>query len=713
MTPRPSRLWLLSGLAGAALTLNAQPASPASPPASTPAASAPAPTFSTPRLVVVGNPNDLWDGPVNAPQLPLKLLPDILEKLTGRTILLAQGLPNPDLPLVFKSAPTNGEFLQAIETVLTMNQLALVPLGPKFLKIVPLGNARIEAPALLEESTLTLPPSGQIAAKLFPLSFLRAGEFVPQISNLLNPGSGSPPVIFEKSNSVLITDSISTLQRIEQIIAKTDGPTASGTQVKFYTLTNGAKASDIVTKLRTVLQPLQAQIGSATSYNPDDRTNQIILISDPRQFPLFDDLIAKLDVKSDPNTRNEVIPLKHADATEVSTLLNTLITGQTRATQANGNAQNNNRANQGGRNPAAPTTPDTPPAPNVAAPTGPMIDVGGASNEFSSLVNLQPDVRSNAIVASGTVDDMRLIKGLVEKLDVVLPQVRIEVVIAEVTLSDQASSGISQLGLNVQNGKLVGFNGSAAGLNVDGGGTTSVTNPLGGYATFNEFRDLTGILTLTTTPRKNNNSILSVPSISVMHNKEGVVFIGETRPVVSGVTNAATGSSDGLSRSSTVTQQEIGTKVTVKPLIGYDGSVQLEIKQDITDVSGTVIVDGNDQYIISKRTTETFITAKSGEILVLSGMQKRANNKTSSRLGPIPIIGDLLGSRSRREDRTELIFFLRPTVLTNTPADNAQAMAQIELMPNRDAVKKTLSPAGTINDDKTPAKDGPVLNRKK
>jgi general secretion pathway protein D len=713
MTPRPSRLWWLSGLAGAALTLNAQP-SPVSTPPSAPTEKASASLASTPRLVVAGNANDPWDGPIDAPTLPLKLLLPIVEKLTDRIVLPAQGLPNPDLPIVFKATPTKGELLQAIETVLTMNQLALVPLGPKFLKVVPLGNARIEAPALLEESTLTLPPSGQIAAKLFSLQFLRAGEFVPQVSNLLNPGSGSPPVIFEKANAVLITDSISTLQRIEQIIAKTDGPTASGMQAKFYTLTNGAKASDIVNKLRTFLQPLQAQIGSGTSYNADDRTNQIILFGDPRQFPLFDELIAKLDVKSDPNTRNEVIPLKHADATEVATLLNTLITGQTRAAQASGSAQTNNRANQG-RNPGAPTTPDTPPAPNVPTPTGPMIDVGAASNEFSSLVNLQPDVRSNAIVASGTVDDMRLIKALVEKLDIVLPQVRIEVVIAEVTLSDQASSGISQLGLNVQNGKLVGFNAAAPGISVGGATATDPANGLTGFATFNDARDLTGIINLSTTPRKNNNSILSVPSISVMHNKEGIVFIGETRPVISGSTTNPTSSSTngGFSTSSTVTQQEIGTKVTVKPLIGYDGSVQMEIKQDITDVAGTVIVDGNEQYVISKRTTESFITAKSGEILVLSGLQKRSNNKTSSRLGPIPIIGDLLGSRSRREDRTELVFFLRPTVLTNTPADNVQAMRQIELMPNRDAVKKTLSPTGTINDDKVPAKDGPVLNRKK
>ncbi len=86
-------------------------------------------------------------------------------------------------------------------------------------------------------------------------------------------------------------------------------------------------------KLHTILQgPLQNQLGSATTYTADDRTNQIILISDSRQYAFFG-LIAKLDIKSDPNTRNEVIYLKHALAKDVSSLLSSLISGQTSAAQ--------------------------------------------------------------------------------------------------------------------------------------------------------------------------------------------------------------------------------------------------------------------------------------------------------------------------------------------------------------------------------------------
>jgi general secretion pathway protein D len=266
--------------------------------------------------------------------------------------------------------------------------------------------------------------------------------------------------------------------------------------------------------------------------------------------------------------------------------------------------------------------------------------------------------------------------------------------------------------LAVRNGKLIGAVGTGSGTVVGGLPTPLDSVDPVGFATATGKFDLSTVISLTSTPRKNNSTIFSVPSITPMHNKEGKIFFGETRPVISSVTSSATGSSsNGLSSQSSVTPQEIGTTVTVKPLIGYDGSVQLEIKQEISDVAGEVKVGQDTQYIINKREVENFITAKSGEILVLGGIQKRSNSKTTNRLGPIPFIGDLLGSRSRREDRTELVFFIRPTVLTNTDADNVQAMQQIENMPNKDAVKKVLRPAGTLNDDKS--SEMPSTNYKK
>ncbi|MDF9826246.1 general secretion pathway protein D [Ereboglobus sp. PH5-10] len=650
-----------------------------------------------PALAPSGNPDDRIA--INWTALPLSMAIPELEKLTGRTVIRPATLPNvADLSLSFATPPTRAEALQAIETLFTVNQLALVPRGEKLLLLVPINTVRSEAPTIIEGSTLDLAPSGRIASKFFQLEFLRASEFVPMISTMLNAQIQTIS-IFERANAFLVTDTISTLQRVETIIKQVDRPAATPVQAKFYSL-EYAKASDIVNKIKALFTgPLQQQLGASTTFNSDDRTNQVVVIGDPRQLPFFDDLIKKLDTKADPNTRNEVIRLKSAQCGDVATLLSNIISGQTRAAQAaqssggtsatqrqrttqttSANRNTQQRATTQNRNTSQQRTQSASVRPAFATPASGITggSLGLEGNEFSSFITVQPDTRINAIVVSGTVDDIRIIKELVEKLDVLLAQVRIEVVIAEVTLTDEAQSGIDALGFNVENGKLTGIAGSGPGFtfggNKDGSSYGSSLQPL------------TAIIGLGSTPRKNNSNIVSVPAITTMHNKEGKIFIGETRPVIT----SSMVSDVSSNRTSSVTQMEIGTTITVTPLIGYDGSVQLDVQQEISDVSGTVTVDENTQYIIGKRNTSSSIIVKSGEIIVLGGIQKNASTKARNRLGPIPIIGDLFGKRSRSQTRTELIFFLRPTVLTNTAADNAPAMEQLERMSNKAEVQKVL-----------------------
>jgi len=640
-----------------------------------PAAAAPAAT-AAPRVLA---PDDLV-GPINVPGDSLDQILALLERWTGRSLLRPQNLPALTLSLNLKDQVTREEAIQAIETLLNLNGIAVTPLGTRFLKVTPLNAAKSEAPDLIEGSTLGLPPSGRMASKLFQLDFLRVGEFMPQIAGLLNPAAGSPPVVFDKSNSALITDSVSNLQRIETLVAKLDQPMLAGLQPKFYTL-QSAKASEVVNKMRAILTgPLQTQLGSATSYNPDDRTNQIILIADSRQHPFFDELIARLDVRADPNTRNEVIFLKHAAAKEVATILSQLVTGQNNAARTQGQDVPRIAAQ-----PATALAPGATSAPQLSLPVlGLALE---PSNQFSPMLTVLPEERSNSIVVSGTVDDIRLINDLVAKIDVLLAQVRIEVVIAEVTLNDNASSGISALGLRIEGDKLVGFSGTGAGIAVS---DAVFSRPAAGQL------DLAATISLSTTPRKSNATILSQPNIITTHNKEATIFVGESRPTISSYLNdGTTGSVNTGGYRSTVGQTRIGIELKVKPLIGSDGSVQLEIEQTVDDVLGEITIDGNPQPRIGNRQTMSFVSVRSGEIIVLGGLQRTSKSKNTNRLGPIPILGDLFGSRTREDTRTDLVFFLRPTVLTNTAADNEMALRQIDHLPAkaRDRIHEAIAPA--------------------
>lgn len=621
---------------------------------------------------------------VKLPDADLETIISALEIYTGRVATLRPAaLPTATYNLQFSRPVPKSEAILAIETVLSLNGIGVVPLGDKFLKIVPLQQTRVEAPETITGTTLDRPPSGRAASKVFQLEFLRVGEVVPLLQGMLNPTYGGP-VQLPNANAALITDSVSNLQRVELLLQQLDKPVGAGMRPKFYQLQNGAKASDVVQKLRTILTgTLQVQLGQATTYSADDRTNQIILVTDPRQYGFFDDLIAKLDIRADPNTRNDVIYLNHAKAVDVVNVLSRIISQQTAAIQR----QNPQSVRPGQATPAQPAAPGAAPA-ALPGPTMALDNpAGGTANEFSSIMTVVNDDRSNSVVVSGTADDIRLIKEMIAKLDIVLAQVRIEVVIAEVTLENNHESGISALGLRIDGDKLVGFSGAATGIAVANGVVTrpGLTGPW----------DLATEIAINTTPRKGNNSIVSRPAVVTSHGKPGNIFYGETRPVIIGSTTIPGGTvGGGISQSSQVQQQAIGTSLTVTPFIGQDGSVQLDIVQDVSDVTGNVTVDGNTQYIIGQRKSTSYVSAKSGDILVLGGFEKNSDTSSTSRLGPIPILGDLFGTRTKNKKRQELIFFLRPIVLTNDPArDNADAMRQIETMPMRDEIKRELDPS--------------------
>ncbi len=628
---------------------------------------------------------------INIPEGPIDSALGLIEILTGRTVLRAQTLPQTPFSLIINQPVTHTEALMAIETTLSLNGIAAAPLGERFVKVVPIGSVRIESPQLIEGSTLALAPSGRIATKLFVFEFVQVQNFGGKIATLLNPQIGGGAMQFEQANAILITDSITTLQRIELLVKELDQPNVASLDPQFYPLVY-AKASDLANKMRTILQgPAATQLGTATTFNADDRTNQIIVISDARLHPFFDKLIARLDVRSDPNTRNEIIYLKHAEATEVASLVSNLVSGQNQATSRSESAPR--RANgQNGNATVAPAT--LTPATTAAN----AASSGVASSEFSQLVTILPDERSNAVVVSGTVEDIRLVRELIDKIDVLLAQVRIEVVIAEVTLTDAASTGISELGLLVQDGKLVGFNGGGGGLGISGSGRVAADDAgvedfvLETFAVFNASNNLSGVISAGTTPRKNNAEFLQVPAVVTTHNKEAEFFVGQDIPVLGSFIPDAAGTNtvNSTAYRTTVNNRQVGIRLLVKPLIGNDGSVQLEIEQIVEDVIGNTTIDGNSQPIVGQREMKSFISVNDGEVIVMGGLQRGNKRKETNRLGPIPFIGDLLGLRTRSNEKTDLIFFLRPTILNSGAVDNESALNRVNQMPNKDAINRVL-----------------------
>ncbi len=618
-------------------------------------------------------------GPMDLNDVTIAQILDLLQKWTGKTVLRPQALPSNLYTLKLPAGTPRSEALLAIETLLNLNGIAVIQQGERFLKVVPNNVAKSESPSLITESTLSLPASGRVASKIFVLKHANGQEVVTQIASMLNATLATPPVYFGRNNAILVTDSIMNLQKIETLLNQLDRPQLDVVATKMYNLKH-AIATDVVTKLTTLLRsPAQTagapfRLSTGTTFTADERTNRIILIGSADQHTFFDNLIETLDAIADPNTKTDVIFLRHANATEVATLLTQLITGQTKATTTA----------SGGKSTTGTNRVTTPAANTPAAASAANSGAGqNGADEFSSMTTVLADVRSNSIVVSGTKDDLRLLHELINKVDVVLPQVRVEVVIAEVTLKDDDTSGISALGMNVTNGKLVGVSSTFGGGTLAGNGSA--------FATLAAGNDLTGIISLSTTPTKSDTRILSVPTITTTHNKEATLFVGESRPVITGTQSTA--GTSGLVSSSTVSQRDIGIQLKVLPLIGKDGSVQLQVTQQVEDILGQVTLDGNLQPIIGRRSTDSFVSAMSGEIIVLGGLQRTQSLDDANRLGPIPFLGDLLGSSTKSKTRTELVIFLRPYVLNNSAVDNINALNRINATPIAEEVNKVINPS--------------------
>ena len=689
MTMRPARLRLALGFFALLPGLSAQvPPSNAAKPAP-PAAS----TLVSKTSENMVDSFKLSDGDIDA-------VLSAIETYTGRTVVRPGQLPTATYSIRISRPIPKAELVTALETLLALNGVAVSPMGDRFLKVTALSQAKSEAPEMIPGSSLGLPPSGKIVTKLFELNFLRASEFVPQIQSFMTPGIGGGIVQLEKSNVIMVTDSLENIQKIERLIEEVDKPRPNSLTPKFYALHNGARASDVVNKIHTMLAgPAGNQLRLTTTYTADDRTGQIILIADPREYAFFDALIQQMDVVAEPNTRNEVIPLKHADAKDVTTLLSALISGQTAAAQkATSQTGQTGRPGQIAPQPAAP---NAGPAPTAAAEGS-----AAGTSQFSNFITIQPDERTNSVVISGTVDDIRLIKSIVEKIDILLAQVRIEVVIAEVVLSDKSNSGVNSATATIApapNGgtSLTNLTASLAGLGLSPAAATAANsvNPINIIANLTSLGDIS------------RSKILQQSTIVTTHNKEAKITVTDQLPVITGSTSEplATGSvaSPSFAQSSTVTYKDIGITLTVTPLIGDDGSVQLKIDQVVDDQGPSVTINGNAQPSINHREATSFINVMNDEMVVLGGFQSATKTLDRSKLGvlfEIPVISNLLGYRDNESQRSELLLFLRPHILKRDEGTEDTRRA-IEGMTNREQLQKFLADPNHLPDAKMSLKE--------
>jgi general secretion pathway protein D len=167
-----------------------------------------------------------------------------------------------------------------------------------------------------------------------------------------------------------------------------------------------------------------------------------------------------------------------------------------------------------------------------------------------------------------------------------------------------------------------------------------------------------------------NTNILSTPNLLTLDNEEAKIVVGQNVPFITGQ-YAVTGSATTPTPFQTIERKDVGLTLRVKPQITEGGTVRMTIYEEVSRIQDTTNVAG---IITSKRSLESTVVVDDGQIIVLGGLIEDSFTDGSSRVpvvGDVPWLGALFRYDNRHRIKTNLMVFLKPTVIRTAGAGAA------------------------------------------
>jgi general secretion pathway protein D len=323
-----------------------------------------------------------------------------------------------------------------------------------------------------------------------------------------------------------------------------------------------------------------------------------------------------------------------------------------------------------------------------ATTANPFQSLAGASNTISvGGATIQADASSNALIINAPEAIYNNLRAVVELLDVRRAQVFIEVLVVELTAEKAAEFGIQWQaldGLARNNTQVIG----GTNFGMRGGGTNIIdqATSLGragqglnlGIVRGQVF--IPGIGTVTNLgflaralESDTNANILSTPNLLTLDNEEAMVVVGQNVPFITGQ-YAQTGTQTTPTPFQTIERKDVGLTLRVRPQITEGGTVRLAIFQEVSSVQDQTISNASGP-ITNKRSLQSNVLVDDGQIVVLGGLLQDAlsgGNDKVPLLGDVPVVGNLFRYDTRKRSKTNLMVFLRPTVIRD--ATQARAL---------------------------------------
>ena len=612
-------------------------------------------------------------------------------RVTGRTFIIDNKVQG-KVSVVTDRPLSRSEYFEIVLSTLRANGLVAVPAPGGAYRIQPADGAAGQPSAVGRATN-----RNSFVTEVFRLRSIDAASALETLRPLVSK-EGSVTAN-RAGNSVVVADYADNISRIRQVIARIDRDTSATQMV----MLKNAGAREIATSLQALVAGGGAGENaspSAATVVPIDSSNAVAIRGDGATVARLVAMARQLDQQAASGTEIRVYWLEHADAEKLLPVLQQLV-GQSTS------------------QPVSASTPAAGGAAPASAAAAPVAAVSASSSGGSGISTRGPAIvtryeGANAIIVAANNDVQRMLGETIRQIDTRREQVLVEAIIVEISdaaakklgvqfLLGSTSTGFAATNYSNASPNLLTLAGAYGATQLgttkttvvaaDGSTTTTETQTNGELAStlqqaaISSLTSATGIIGgLGTQIGKNGifgaiinavksdteSNLLSTPSVMTLDNQKASILVGQQVPVTTG--EALSQNFDNQFR--TVQRQDVGIKLEVKPQINTGGAIKLFLRQEVSSVAGPVSNSSSD-LIINKREIETTVTVDDGEILALGGLLDDNERKTIERiplLSDIPGLGELFKSRSRSRTKTNLMVFIRPTILRSK--EDAQRLTQ-------------------------------------
>ncbi len=619
----------------------------------------------------------------------------VISQLTGKRFIFGGKVKNIKASVYSPQKVTVAEAYQAFLSILEANKLTVVPHG-RFLKIVDTDQiASSDTP--IYGAHQGAPNEARYVTRMHRLGHISADDAATVLGKFKSKEADI--TVYGPGNMLIITDTGTNIRRMMAILEEIDVG-AMGDQI-FIEPIHYSSAAEVEKKINELFEvkatgaPAQTQgrpgaPGAAAGVAPavgdlhvakvvsDDRSNSLIIVATERAYLRMLELIKRIDVPQTGEGEIHVLPLQHADATELTKTLNDIITGA-----------------GGTGTPGAPTGPGGRGAPAQA----PAAQTAGI---FEGGVKVSADKATNSIVITSSLRDYVSLRSVIDRLDQPRRQVFIEAVIMDLQLKRSDTLGVSwhggapfSSGIQGDNDSIL-FGGNKItntippiptdpealqgfALGVRGPGVAGSQNFLGTGISIPAFGTFIQAIA-----RTGDTDLLSTPHILALDNEDAEINVGDNVPLqtnqglgslaglggLSGATGAAgglgaLGALGGLGAFGGVARQDVGTKIKVKPHLNDSNEVRLDITEEISEV-GANVGGTSGAFQIGKRTATTKLVVADQQTIVIGGLIRNVVGRTEEKvpvLGDIPVLGALFRKRTNQNEKRNLILVLTPYII--------------------------------------------------